>query len=138
MTVAVQQNTFGSGPQWKIEPGREFFEKHACGSHRSGLRLLLAAEQRGNVVFNRREAARLQEEYFPAPVGDGPQAVDDLNSLRARAFQQPLRDERAAAASGADHFDRASATLENFNRGDSDFRVVVIGEGVVEKSYELG
>ena len=47
--------------------------------------------------------------------------------------EQTLRDERPPAASGAHDVDRASAALENLDRGDADFGIVMIGEGVVKE-----
>ena len=122
-----------SGAQRKIEASREFFEEHARGGDGTGFGLLLAAQQRRNVVFHRGEATRLQKQNLSAAVGNGPQAVDDLRGVRARAFEQSLRDERSPAASGAHDVDRASAALENFHGGDADFGIVMIGEGVVKE-----
>jgi hypothetical protein len=72
MTVAVEQDAPWTGSQWKIEAGGEFFKEQARSGDRASPGLLLAAQQRGNIFFHRGKATRLQEEYLPASVGNGP------------------------------------------------------------------
>src|SRR6185369_14783895 len=71
VAVAMEQNALRSGTQFEVETGGEFFEQHARGGDGTGSGLLLAAQERRDIVFERREAARLQEKYFAALVGNG-------------------------------------------------------------------
>ena len=132
MTVAVQQNFRRPGAQRQIELRREFVEQHARLGHRSRFLLLLAAQQRRSVFFDRGKTTRLAEQDLFAALGDREQPLDQLRGMLRAPLQQSLRDQRTSAAARPHHVHAAAAALQHLERRDADLRIVVIGEGVVE------
>ena len=70
-----------------------------------------------------------------ASAGDGKKRFHHHGRVRASFLQQSLRDERTAAASGPHYIHAAPATLQDFERGNPNLRLVVIGERIVEQRY---
>src|SRR5581483_7657985 len=71
MTMSVQQDSDGRGPESKIEICRELFETLADGGHCARLPLSLASQKRGGVLLYRGETTGFTEYDLLAALGRG-------------------------------------------------------------------
>ncbi len=96
--------------------------------------LLLAAQQRRRVFLQRRKAARLaKQNLLAARSRSGYSASTNCPACARASPSRPCEISGRPQQPGLDHIDAAPAALQNFHRGDADFRIVVIGERVVEQ-----
>ncbi len=138
MTVAVEQHALWSGMQRKIEARREFFEEHARGGDGAGSGLLLAAQQRRASSFTAERQLGSRNRIFPPLAASGKKPSTSFAAWARAWANSPWEISGRPQHPGRTTSTRASAALENFDGGDADLGIVVIGEGVVEEGYVRG
>src|SRR5687767_4867667 len=143
MTVPVEYDTRRSAPQrQRMTAGHaasyELFERDTCVGDPPRPLLILAAQQRRDILSHRGEAARFEKNDLQV-VESGFSRIDKRTQNPritrrdvARLFQQSLRDEWPAAADIRGETDRQPHRFHYIARGDANLRVEVVRKGVVE------
>ena len=139
VAVAVEEHLRGPGGEVELHPPRfafaleELFEQYrlVCDLQRPALRVV--AQQRGDIFFDRRQAAGLQEHDRHAALGERIQPVHAGGRLAPGGRQQTLRNQRPPAARERCELDVEPGDLEDLQSRHSDIRSVVVGERIVEE-----
>ncbi len=94
---------------------------------------LLVVHQVGQVVNERRGAARFECEDGQALFGVGIEVDHRLGAVTLGVFSEPLGQSRALAAAGLGDADAVAEAFQEFDGGEADVRLVIVGVGIVEE-----
>ena len=139
MAVAVEEHLRGPGGEVELHPPRfafvleELFEQDRSAGDLQRPALSVVAQQRGDIFFDRRQAAGLQEHDGHAALGERIQPVHAAGRLAPGRRQQTLRNQRPPAARERCELDVEPGDLEDLQSRHADIRSVVVGERIVEE-----
>src|SRR5438105_5812028 len=140
MTMAVQHDRRWSGLEIERQAaGGELaleivLEQNAGIGDEAGAALLLAAQQRGRILADGRQAARLEEEDLLATRRGLVERVGIFLRELARGVELARRYKGSAAAVVRQQLHAGARRLEHRRRRDAILGFVVVGKGVVEKN----